>query len=276
MTYNMSRSTRYHTGSALLYNFETNSCVPADAVRSVRMPEKLSAYEEERNRNILANQERLRELGLLDIVAAMTPQPQSRSKPRFVGTQKKRPLPTTRSDRARRAVLRPDRYDPTDRERGAQSGVDTDDDGDEDDDDDEEEEEEPLSALPFADNCDGLVVPQLAAGGVAFVKHMLPSHVTGGYWLQAPMGLGMALPKTDCQTRLRVGRSVWDVVYLARSSVNGGFSGGWRELSCIRLYAVKSMPAGTMCWPDFEPTRPNPCQLKTCAGMGLHELPSAA
>ena len=77
-----------------------------------------------------------------------------------------------------------------------------------DDDDDDEDNDDVLEGLhePLPDvEVEGEEDPTPQLGGCAFVKHMLPSHVTGGYWLQAPQELAAVMPRQTCDIRLRVG-----------------------------------------------------------------------
>eukprot|EP00884_Botryococcus_braunii_P002879 jgi/Botrbrau1/12592/Bobra.0169s0120.1 len=86
-------------------------------------------------------------------------------------------------------------------------------------------------------------------GHSAFVKDMLPSHVSGGFWLQAPMDLFNILGWKDkrsiwlrsvSDTRSRepdyeycgdVARREWECVWLPRPPNGAGLSGGWRGFS---------------------------------------------
>ena len=74
-------------------------------------------------------------------------------------------------------------------------------------------------------------------GGCAYVKHMLPSLVTGGYWAQAPNELCAVMPQTTCDVQLRVGASTWEVVWLLRPS-GAGLSGGWRGFAVDQRLCV--------------------------------------
>ena len=184
----------------------------------------LSEYEEERNRNIAKNQAMLHELGLIDTpMLCTTPTPRVKIK-----SVLKRPSPTTQ--RATHSRVLRQRADPVPakeeeegilvtesrtkahhRARKEQLHL------------DEELGELPIDIQDNED--DGDVAPQ--CGGCAYVKHMLPSHVTGGYWLQAPAGLCAVMPQATCDIRLRVGNAQWELTYLMRPS-GAGLSGGWR------------------------------------------------
>jgi hypothetical protein len=52
--------------------------------------------------------------------------------------------------------------------------------------------------------------------------------MAGGYWLQAPYGIGDWLPRESCKIILECNGQEWEVVWLVRSGSNGGLSGGWR------------------------------------------------
>ena len=54
---------------------------------------------------------------------------------------------------------------------------------------------------------------------------MLDSLVSGGYWAQAPQGLGGWLAEEKCNVVFECGSEKWDVVWMGKRS---GFSGGWR------------------------------------------------
>jgi hypothetical protein len=68
----------------------------------------------------------------------------------------------------------------------------------------------------------------------ASVKVMLPSHVSGGYWLQMPVDLCPHLPGGLGKHRFRLldeqGDS-WPVIWLRRGGSGGGLSGGWRAFA---------------------------------------------
>jgi hypothetical protein len=74
--------------------------------------------------------------------------------------------------------------------------------------------------------------------GPAFVKLMLPSHVSGGYWLQAPYGIGDFLPDDTTTVVLQCDGEEWKTVWLVRSANNGGLSGGWRGFAVDQRLAV--------------------------------------
>ena len=74
--------------------------------------------------------------------------------------------------------------------------------------------------------------------GPAFVKLMLPSHVSGGYWLQAPYGIGDFLPEDTTTVVLQCDGEEWKTVWLVRSANNGGLSGGWRGFAVDQRLAV--------------------------------------
>ena len=80
--------------------------------------------------------------------------------------------------------------------------------------------------------------PQWSPPGPAFVKLMLPSHVSGGYWLQAPYGIGDFLPDTTSTVVLTCDGEEWKTVWLVRSANNGGLSGGWRGFAVDQRLAV--------------------------------------
>ncbi|KAK3265431.1 hypothetical protein CYMTET_25885 [Cymbomonas tetramitiformis] len=71
--------------------------------------------------------------------------------------------------------------------------------------------------------------------GPAFVKLMLPSHVAGGYWLQAPFGIHEHLPVDSCQILLMCGSEEWEVVWLMPKK---GMSGGWRGFAVDQRLVV--------------------------------------
>jgi len=79
---------------------------------------------------------------------------------------------------------------------------------------------------------------QWSPPGPAFVKLMLPSHVSGGYWLQAPYGIGDFLPDTTSTVVLTCDGEEWKTVWLVRSANNGGLSGGWRGFAVDQRLAV--------------------------------------
>ena len=89
---------------------------------------------------------------------------------------------------------------------------------------------------------DSAVGAAVAAGrspaGPAFVKLMLPSHVAGGYWLQAPFGLADFLPATTCGVILACDGEEWKTTWLVRSANNGSLSGGWRGFAVDQRLAV--------------------------------------
>ena len=70
------------------------------------------------------------------------------------------------------------------------------------------------------------------------MKLMLPSHVSGGYWLQAPYGIGDFLPDTTSTVVLTCDGEEWKTVWLVRSANNGGLSGGWRGFAVDQRLAV--------------------------------------
>lgn len=67
-----------------------------------------------------------------------------------------------------------------------------------------------------------------ASDGPAFLKLMLPSHVSGGFWLQLPCDLARHMPTSSCRFILDCEGEEWENVYLVRGHNSGGLSGGWR------------------------------------------------
>eukprot|EP00963_Diacronema_lutheri_P014341 scaffold2859_cov349-Pavlova_lutheri.AAC.78 len=67
-----------------------------------------------------------------------------------------------------------------------------------------------------------------ASEGPAFLKLMLPSHVSGGFWLQLPCDLTRHMPTSSCRFILDCEGEEWENVYLVRGHNSGGLSGGWR------------------------------------------------
>ena len=85
---------------------------------------------------------------------------------------------------------------------------------------------------------DSAVAAGRSPAGPAFVKLMLPSHVAGGYWLQAPFGLADFLPATTCGVVLACDGEEWKTTWLVRSANNGSLSGGWRGFAVDQRLAV--------------------------------------
>ena len=197
----------------------------------------LSAYEQQRNANIAANNLRLKELGLIGMrlcVSEPAKPPVVRSTP--VKRKPQSPPRTARVLRARTSIKptldsTSDNEDKPARRKGRVIVVD---------DDADEERLVELGALPdFVSEAEeaGEIVPQ--RGGVVYVKAMMPSHVSGGYWLQAPSGLLAVMPSVTCNIVLRVGASLWEVVWLLRDKQAGaGFSGGWRGFAVDQRLCV--------------------------------------
>lgn len=196
----------------------------------------LSAYEQQRNANIAANNQRLKELGLIGMrLCASEP-----AKPPVRATPVKRKLqspPRTERVLRARSSIKPTLYSNGDdddrpaRRKGKVIIVD---------DDADEERLVQLGALPDvvleAEEA-GEIVPQ--RGGAVYVKAMMPSHVSGGYWLQAPPGLMGVMPSVTCDIILRVGSSLWEVRWLLRDKQAGaGLSGGWRGFAVDQRLCV--------------------------------------
>ena len=84
----------------------------------------------------------------------------------------------------------------------------------------------------------------------ASVKVMLPSHVSGGYWLQMPVDLTASLASTKTRMRLidsegvepEAGGPGFPVIWLPRGS-GGGLSGGWRGYAIERELGVGDVVA---------------------------------
>ena len=86
---------------------------------------------------------------------------------------------------------------------------------------------------------------------------MLPSLIAGGYWAQAPYGIGHYLPPFKCNITLECDGEEWDVVWMVSSvgaccgsqllccqGGRNGFSGGWRGFAIDqRLTEVSSVAA---------------------------------
>ena len=62
------------------------------------------------------------------------------------------------------------------------------------------------------------------------MQSMLGSHVSGGYWLQAPAPMNRYMPKVKTEFPLEYEGTTWDVVWLPRKS-GAGLSGGWRTFA---------------------------------------------
>lgn len=62
-------------------------------------------------------------------------------------------------------------------------------------------------------------------------QSMLPSHVSGGYWLQAPKAMVRHMPRDKESFPMEHDGQVWDVVWLPRPGGSGGMSGGWRTFA---------------------------------------------
>ena len=67
---------------------------------------------------------------------------------------------------------------------------------------------------------------------------MLPSHVAGGYWLQAPFGLAISSRTRACGVVLACDGEEWKTTWLVRSANNGSLSGGWRGFAVDQRLAV--------------------------------------
>ena len=84
----------------------------------------------------------------------------------------------------------------------------------------------------------------------ASVKVMLPSHVSGGYWLQMPVDLTASLASTKTRMRLidsegvepEAGGPGFPVIWLPRGG-GGGLSGGWRGYAIERELGVGDVVA---------------------------------
>lgn len=138
---------------------------------------------------------------------------------------------------------------------------------------------------------------ETGANGSVFVKLMLPSHVTGGYWLQvcakllaclvkpsppsatttftatfsvssqAPLGLSDALPivpeKDKFMVTLDCGGEEWDCVFLSRpGGNNAGLSGGWRGFAIDQRCGVAAERSAAEI-----PLRPASRSTDHCASM---------
>lgn len=88
----------------------------------------------------------------------------------------------------------------------------------------------------------------------ASVKVMLPSHVSGGYWLQMPVDLADYLPGSMGKHRFRLLDSTgaepasgdgsgFPVIWLRRGGSGGGLSGGWRGFAIDRELGVGDVVA---------------------------------
>ena len=88
----------------------------------------------------------------------------------------------------------------------------------------------------------------------ASVKVMLPSHVSGGYWLQLPVDLAEHLPGSLGKHRFRLldstgaepasgGGPGFPVIWLRRGGSGGGLSGGWRGFAIDRELGVGDVVA---------------------------------
>lgn len=88
----------------------------------------------------------------------------------------------------------------------------------------------------------------------ASVKVMLPSHVSGGYWLQLPVDLAEHLPGSMGKHRFRLldstgaepasgGAGGFPVIWLRRGGSGGGLSGGWRGFAIDRELGVGDVVA---------------------------------
>eukprot|EP01043_Picozoa_sp_COSAG02_P074468 COSAG02_NODE_14920_length_1223_cov_558.750890_1_plen_345_part_01 len=88
----------------------------------------------------------------------------------------------------------------------------------------------------------------------ASVKVMLPSHVSGGYWLQMPVDLADYLPGSMGKHRFRLldstgaepasgGGPGFPVIWLRRGGNGGGLSGGWRGYAIDRELGVGDVVA---------------------------------
>jgi hypothetical protein len=88
----------------------------------------------------------------------------------------------------------------------------------------------------------------------ASVKVMLPSHVSGGYWLQMPVDLAEHLPGSMGKHRFRLidaeghepaadSGPGFPVIWLRRGGSGGGLSGGWRGFAIDRELGVGDVVA---------------------------------
>jgi len=207
----------------------------------------LSAYEEERNRTIAENRKKLAELGLLNLpqLGATTPLPQPKirklvqqKRPAAVAELRPKRVLRTRIDAASQldhVELDADDFQPRRApgsvRRGSVRRLAADCDAA------AEEEDEVAVELPDGAEVEdeGDTAPK--RGGCAYVKHMMPSLVTGGYWAQAPTQLCSAMPQGTYGIHLRVGNVLWPVTWLQRPS-GAGLSGGWRGFAVDQRLCV--------------------------------------
>lgn len=74
------------------------------------------------------------------------------------------------------------------------------------------------------------------------VKVMLPSHVSGGYWLQMPCEFTTCLNQEMGKHTMTLldpdSKTEWPVIWLRRGKSGGGLSGGWRGFAIDHVLSV--------------------------------------
>jgi len=103
------------------------------------------------------------------------------------------------------------------------------------------------------------------AHGKAFRKLMLPSHISGGYWLQLPREMTAYMPEHDVPIILNAGNSSWMVQYLRREgNSNAGLSGGWRGFAIDQRLCAQDIVV------FVHPNARRPRSLKPGEALQLH------